>query len=74
MLGLLRIPDKSAIVMDNADFHKSIEMQQVLQVKGHTILFTYILNTNGLKPRQKDDKPNAQSQNSFYLIKCNYFI
>lgn len=34
-----KLPDKSIIVMDNAAFHKSTEMQQSLESKGHTLLY-----------------------------------
>jgi hypothetical protein len=34
-----KLPERSIIVMDNATFHKSIEMQQLLKDKGHTLLY-----------------------------------
>lgn len=36
---LPNLPDKSVIVMDNATFHKSDEMQKLIQNAGHTLLY-----------------------------------
>jgi hypothetical protein len=34
-----KLPDKSIIVMDNATFHKSTDMQKSLESKSHTLLY-----------------------------------
>ena len=34
-----KLPEKSIIVMDNASFHKSNDMQELIQKSGHTLLY-----------------------------------
>jgi hypothetical protein len=34
-----KLPEKSVVVMDNATFHKQVEMQHALEVARHTLLY-----------------------------------
>ena len=34
-----KLPEKSVVVMDNATFHKGVEMAKALQDAGHTLLY-----------------------------------
>jgi transposase len=34
-----KLPQRSVVVMDNASFHKQLEMQEALEAEGHTLLY-----------------------------------
>ena len=60
-----KLPEKSIIVMDNATFHKSAEMQKAIEDSGHTLLYLppYSPDLNPIEKKWAQAKKIRQSNN-----------
>jgi transposase len=74
---LFKLPEKSVIVMDNAAFHKGVQMKQALKEAGHTLLYLppYSPDLNPIEHKwaklKKSDKPINVTSKSYFNAK-NY--
>ena len=61
---ILKLPEKSVVVMDNATFHKSQEMAKALQIGGHTLLFLppYSPDLNPIEKKWAELKAKRRSK------------
>ena len=72
---LPKLPENSVIVMDNAAFHKGADMQKLIELSGHTLLYMppyspdlNPIEKNGLKRREKEEQKITQLMSFFATI------